>query len=387
MSGMVIRSHQCVRRGIDFPYAMTDDPATAMECCSSPSSLVPLLCTLFSVSNYCEADNEAAYLILMNHKHSKSFPVGASGLFFSVHRFTTSTASTEAKNNQNSSLRDLIARKRNALLVSFEAIDVDGTGSVTRSQWSQTMQSVTGIKMRWLALLHRIAPPGSISPAAVDYNSFLASFATSRSPRDGSPLSPLSLQSAEGNDPPPSASGGTAAGGGGGGTEGATSAGGERSSRKDSSSQAEGVVVGSGTGTGSEAGGAVGADPSAGAGVGAGTGTSGRHQQIMNTMYAHRGALEAAFRFLDKDGDGLLSREDLAEGWKSLRALHPSTPGGAMLDLDMNKMMDLIDLDASGFVSMNEFFEVHRLVEDHHDNQYASSPPSPPPPLLMLPHF
>lgn len=119
----------------------------------------------------------------MPHRHSKANPIRNTNLFFSVHHFKiapTSAASLTDRPDQSyqSSLRDLIIRRRNALLLAFEAVDLSGSGLVTRLQWSEIMQLVTTIKMRWLSIINSIAPANSVTPTAVDYKAFLLAYPT-----------------------------------------------------------------------------------------------------------------------------------------------------------------------------------------------------------------
>ena len=53
---MVIRSHECVRKGFELPYVPTSNPHVY------PVDL-PLLCTVFSASNYGAGSNEGAYIV------------------------------------------------------------------------------------------------------------------------------------------------------------------------------------------------------------------------------------------------------------------------------------------------------------------------------------
>jgi hypothetical protein len=51
---MVVRSHECIRSGYDEPYSSTVIPSTAAA---------PVLCTIFSASDYGGCGNSAAYLV------------------------------------------------------------------------------------------------------------------------------------------------------------------------------------------------------------------------------------------------------------------------------------------------------------------------------------
>ena len=74
------------------------------------------------------------------------------------------------------SVSALIVRKKNALRIAFQAVDGDNSGKITRAHWSEVMLRVTGIKIRWLAMLKSLCPAPALSPNAVDYELFLGAF-------------------------------------------------------------------------------------------------------------------------------------------------------------------------------------------------------------------
>ena len=107
---MVIRSHEMCQFGIDFPYHSSYDimeeylSTTATDMANDARVTLmlknlplnpkdPLLCTLFSASNYCGGDNEGAYIVLRKKKdNSFRTPAYANGvpnslLHFTVHRY------------------------------------------------------------------------------------------------------------------------------------------------------------------------------------------------------------------------------------------------------------------------------------------------------------
>jgi serine/threonine-protein phosphatase with EF-hand domain len=169
---MIIRSHECVRKGFFLPFGPTANPAVY-------SRDAPLLCTLFSASNYSEGDNEGAYLVLMDHVHTHCYDIGPCGLYYSVYHYKMSTGLIE-KNNK-SSLAELIVKKKVALTVGFETVDNDSTGEVTRAQWAEIMQRVTTIKIRWLGIIDNIVPSDALTPATVNYRTFLAFYTVHKS--------------------------------------------------------------------------------------------------------------------------------------------------------------------------------------------------------------
>ena len=158
---MVIRSHQCPRRGFELPFGPAEYPEDYPE-------HLPLLCTIFSASNYCgTGDNDGAYLVITRGPHMRSHQVKGSGLQYSVHYFKATTAEVSAEERTRASLAELIVRKRKALLAAFRALDEEGTsaagggvGSVTRVQWAEVMRRVTTISIRWLPMITTIVPKG-----------------------------------------------------------------------------------------------------------------------------------------------------------------------------------------------------------------------------------
>jgi serine/threonine-protein phosphatase with EF-hands len=166
---MVIRSHECVRTGFCIHY-LND-----FETNICPPE-IPLVCTIFSASNYCNGDNFGAYITILPHKFSDSQPVGNSGLYYAVHRFKTSSAEIALEVTNKMSLSGLIVRKKNALRMSFQAIDKNSAGQVSKAEWADVMLRVTGIKIRWLAIMRSLVPPMALSPRSVDYIGFLDAF-------------------------------------------------------------------------------------------------------------------------------------------------------------------------------------------------------------------
>jgi serine/threonine-protein phosphatase with EF-hands len=166
---MMIRSHECVRTGFCLHYQ------NDFETNVCPPG-VPLVCTIFSASNYCNGDNFGAYITILPHKFSGSQPVGNSGLYYAVHRFKTSSAELSLEVTNKMSLSSLIVRKKNALRMSFQAIDKNNSGQVSKAEWADVMLRVTGIKIRWLAIMKSLVPPESLSLRTVDYIGFLDAF-------------------------------------------------------------------------------------------------------------------------------------------------------------------------------------------------------------------
>ena len=167
---MVIRSHECVRLGFSFPYNKDED---SQRCDDN----APMLCTLFSASNYnASGQNDGAYMVLLPHTVKGMYPIGATGMCYSVYRYKMTTGDeVDLKEQNKSSVMELLMKKKVALKIAFSKCDQTNSGQVTRVEWSQIMQDVTGIKIRWLATLSSIAPAHCYTPKYVDYNLFVDS--------------------------------------------------------------------------------------------------------------------------------------------------------------------------------------------------------------------
>jgi serine/threonine-protein phosphatase with EF-hand domain len=185
---MVVRSHECVFSGFDLPYDAQDNNVAAnmgfnfRQPQKDRPAERPLLCTLFSASNYIGGDNEGAFLMFLNHKFSDSRPVGGkSTLHYAVRHYKTSAAlDSEIDTNNRMSLRELILKRKGALLSAFEAVDTEAVGFVSRVEWADIMQRVTLIKIRWLSIIETLAPVECLTPSSVNYPLFLGSFSVAR---------------------------------------------------------------------------------------------------------------------------------------------------------------------------------------------------------------
>jgi len=83
--------------------------------------------------------------------------------------------------------------------------------------------------------------------------------------------------------------------------------------------------------------------------------------QLMDVMYAQRKKLETIFYFFDTDGDGVISREEFNNGCNLLNSHLP--PDSTERLTDIQHMMDLIDIDHSGSIDLNEFMETFRILD------------------------
>eukprot|EP00981_Chlorochromonas_danica_P014064 scaffold7246_cov163-Ochromonas_danica.AAC.2 len=193
---MVIRSHECIFYGFDLPYlnAFVESPLEYIEGNpKNPADLArayaeaPLLCTLFSASNYIGGNNFGAFVQFATHPFPNSRPAGQSNkIHYLVKRFKVSSSAGEKSFNQSTqtSLAELILRKQAALISAFEAKDKDNSGQVSRVEWAEVMQRVTGIKIRWLSLLSTIAPPVAVTSSSVLYRAFLSHFSLNKGDKE-----------------------------------------------------------------------------------------------------------------------------------------------------------------------------------------------------------
>jgi Ca2+-binding EF-hand superfamily protein len=215
---MIIRSHECCKHGCDFPYAHHDlmdnyyeqeEPAPGsgsvrMTGSSTKSGKgnenglidpwylmniplsrdMPLLCTLFSASNYCHGNNEGAYMTLKAIAVRDPVPPYAneisSTMHFVIHRYKTSAVyefdSMGVSAASKRTALDLLLKKRRNLLMAFKEIDQSNTGLVSNEQWAKVMSKVTDLKIRWLAMISSIVPANCVpSPNCVKYMDFIQS--------------------------------------------------------------------------------------------------------------------------------------------------------------------------------------------------------------------
>ena len=184
---MVVRSHEVVCSGFGMPFASflkNIDPSLGFryskEVDFQPGGS-PLLCTLFSASNYSGSNNEAAIMTFERTTVAgpKSRPIGGkSDLSFTVHHFKTSHADSSSMKSFNIvSLQDLILRRRSTLFIEFELADNMKNGLVTFEQWAKIMQTVTQISVDWQAMISTVVISDALTiKGKISYIIFLNSF-------------------------------------------------------------------------------------------------------------------------------------------------------------------------------------------------------------------
>lgn len=149
----------------------------------------PLLCTLFSASNYCHGDNFGAIIVFINHDIEGGQGVESVNqgnydeddemhrLHYVIKRYKTSPSNYQQIVAQNNlSLKELILKKKSALLTAFQVVDEKNEGLISRFEWAEIMSRITNIKVLWLSLINTIVPGEYLTPSSVRYREFLSTF-------------------------------------------------------------------------------------------------------------------------------------------------------------------------------------------------------------------
>lgn len=147
---LIVRSHECVPRGFDWPYADQG-----------------MLVTLFSASNYCgKANNLGCFMRIPSDKQAKP-------AFFQY------MANAEARDMGVANLDalfSLIIEHREDLLEEFRKEDELQTGKLTTLVWGNIMEDVLDLSLDWKALQPLLTALDK--DGMVPYNDFLARYNT-----------------------------------------------------------------------------------------------------------------------------------------------------------------------------------------------------------------
>ncbi|TMW58511.1 hypothetical protein Poli38472_010070 [Pythium oligandrum] len=144
---LIVRSHECVPRGFDWPY-----PEKGM------------LVTLFSASNYCgKANNLGCFMRIPADKNAKP-------AFF---QYMASAESRDMAVSNLDGLFSLIIEHNEELLEEFEKEDKAKTGKLTVAAWGKVMEEVLDLSLDWNALQPLLT---SLDEGVVPYKGFLARY-------------------------------------------------------------------------------------------------------------------------------------------------------------------------------------------------------------------
>lgn len=348
---LVVRSHECVQHGFDYPYRN----ATGHE---------NILCTLFSASNYggtaknrgafmefrmtpdgkCNRPTPTSYTTQEVLKKDLDVPVAGANLIYAVHEYHITAEMDRmmkrAFTAHSMSIHEIILRKQENLRKAFRKREVvNGTGCketdefsnfVSTEDWLAVMAEVTGAEVHWGSMLAVLVPPSSRDTEnnTIHYADFLNQYTLDQQKH----LDCRRLSRRKSSN--------KTVGGGGGNAPGSPC-----SSSPDPSQQQTDPVIGF------EA-------------------TEERYNAIEG-LYSQYKELKLIFEFFDARNTGELTKEDFTVG---CRAINETLPPDQQLE-DTDELFRIADLDGSGILIANEFFEVFRIVNMRPGQRGAS--PSP----------
>ncbi|RLN83713.1 hypothetical protein BBJ28_00005784 [Nothophytophthora sp. Chile5] len=122
---LIVRSHECVPRGFDWPYQEKG-----------------MLVTLFSASNYCgKANNLGCFMRVPSGKEKPAF-----------FQYMASAESRDMGVSNLDALFSLIVQYRADLVEEFEKEDAAKVGKLTVQSWGTVMEDVLDLSLDWKAL-------------------------------------------------------------------------------------------------------------------------------------------------------------------------------------------------------------------------------------------
>lgn len=173
---MIVRSHEVCRTGFELPYGGDNQHKMA---------------TIFSASNYSGGGNSAAYMTFTVTTGSQSRDMSAvrvngCDLQYRVYYFHIDHDEEEllcTQPNYTLSLHDLIIKKKEYLLEAFELSDPQGLGYVSKATWTDVMQRVLQLPIRWLSLIPELVQNESLvdvdGNVMINFTSFIAAHSAS----------------------------------------------------------------------------------------------------------------------------------------------------------------------------------------------------------------
>lgn len=122
---LIVRSHECVPRGFDWPYKEKG-----------------MLVTLFSASNYCgRANNLGCFMRVPSGVDKPAF-----------FQYMASAESRDMAVSNLDALFSLIIEYRADLIAEFERLDPEKSNQLTVQMWSSVMEDVLDLSLDWKAL-------------------------------------------------------------------------------------------------------------------------------------------------------------------------------------------------------------------------------------------
>ena len=120
--------------------------------------------------------NDGAYMQIVSAAENPSATtVEGTNLSFNVFRYNISSEfSVKKPNVQALNLQGLLISKLTVLRRAFEAADVLNDYMISIENWAAIMSSVTKIKIRWIAMAHRLVPTDAFNGDLINYEIFLA---------------------------------------------------------------------------------------------------------------------------------------------------------------------------------------------------------------------
>ncbi|CAK4164447.1 unnamed protein product [Aphanomyces euteiches] len=140
---MIVRSHEHVREGFEWPYdydEVTVDgcvPATPPTAIPTDSNIVPekMLVTIFSCSNYCHEPNQGAMVLRADLRfHIETYKVASANI---LHRGLPTFRSIEYHNRHN--IIELIVLHKSKLAEAFAELDHNQTNLISVDQWAEVL--------------------------------------------------------------------------------------------------------------------------------------------------------------------------------------------------------------------------------------------------------
>uniref|UniRef100_A0AAV1VFX8 EF-hand domain-containing protein n=1 Tax=Peronospora matthiolae TaxID=2874970 RepID=A0AAV1VFX8_9STRA len=141
---LVVRSHECVPQGFDWPYREKG-----------------MLVTLFSASNYCgKANNLGCFMHIPSGRGKPAF-----------FQYMANAESRDMAVSNLDALFSLIVQYRSDLVQEFEEFDEEESGKVTVEVWGAIMEDVLDLSLDWHALQPLLTALDE--EGLVPYNDFL----------------------------------------------------------------------------------------------------------------------------------------------------------------------------------------------------------------------